>query len=263
MGLERDNQTLPAGKLYFDPKDSDDNYEGFRFLGNAPEFTLTLETEFTDHFDSTNALRKQDKRVPIQQTRTAQPTIDDPTPENFELFFAGDLDEYDQPSGTGEEHVEEDVTLERWYRLNPSASNPFGDRDVSSVAVEDDGDATSYDEGDDYEIDTETGLIKFLEDGGISEGDDIKVSYDKADTSWKRIQTSNGKVKEGRLLLISDNSEGEEMDYFMPEVTLSPSGDLVLINDGSEWQQMQFELAILEPSGDEEAIQVVSRPGVT
>ncbi len=260
--MDLDNFVIPAGKAYFNPL-VDGSYEGYRYLGDNPEFTITQSTTFATKYSSNSAVREQLRNVPIQTERTATLTLGGMTPENLALFLNGDVEEHTQTAGSAETETLSGVKPGRFYNLGETTSNPMGVRDLSSVSVTDQSGTPTYDEGDDYEIDLETGMLEVLEGGDISDGDDLEVTYDSADTTWVVVTSSDQRVVKGKLMFVSNNSEGEEADYYMPEVTLSPAGDLRLNGgDGTEWQQIPMQLSILKPDG-QEALTMATRPGVT
>ena len=56
----------------------------------------------------------------------------------------------------------------------------------------------------------------------------------------------------GSLRYVAYNPEGEQIDYFMPSVTLSPNGDFALKSD--EWQVIPFNIDVTKRDADTAAI---------
>lgn len=68
---------------------------------------------------------------------------------------------------------------------------------VSNVTVTDVGGATTYTEGTDYEINTETGVITRVDGGGITAGETVEVDYDYVDPSGVTASDIVGGVSGG------------------------------------------------------------------
>ena len=83
------NLTLGKGELHF--ATFGDNLTqipgGFRFLGNCPEFNLTVETESLDHYSSTGGIRVKDDSVTLEINTTGTILCDDADPKNVALFL--------------------------------------------------------------------------------------------------------------------------------------------------------------------------------
>lgn len=54
------NYTLGRGKVYFARFTSGQVPGPFRYIGNTPEFNLTIELETLDHFSSDEGIREKD-----------------------------------------------------------------------------------------------------------------------------------------------------------------------------------------------------------
>jgi hypothetical protein len=69
MGTEA--YTLGRGEMHFSKfKEGTQIGEGYRYLGNSPEWGITVETENLDHFNSDRGIRQKDKSVSLEVTRT-------------------------------------------------------------------------------------------------------------------------------------------------------------------------------------------------
>lgn len=255
---EQSNYVLGRGKIYFDTfAPGTTNLTGERFIGNAPEFNLTVETESLEHFKSTEGLRIRDRNVTTQVTYSGAVTADDIQRENLAAFFLGETSTRSVSSDTGVTETFNGVKTGRTYQIGRDASNIAGLRDVTVQTVEQSGGGTSHSAGTDYEVDSTTGRITILEGGGISDGDDIDVTYDVAAYSiYETISKAN--VVEGAVRFISANGIGEQMDYFIPRTLIRPNGDFSLI--GEEWQQVGFSLDIGKLNDSTPEVLVNGRP---
>ena len=84
------NYTLGRGKVYFSRfKTGTQTPEGFRYIGNTPEFNLNIEQDTLDHYNSDEGIREKDDSVPLEVNRTGSLITDNIDPENVALFFFG------------------------------------------------------------------------------------------------------------------------------------------------------------------------------
>lgn len=249
------NQTLGRGEVHFSRFiTGTQTPEGFRYLGNTPEFGLTIETEYLDHFSSDRGIREKDKSVPLETTRTGNLVADDIQMDNLAIFFFGEKAILAQTSATGVTEQIDDVIQGRSYQIGVTGGNPTGVRSISNVTVEVAASAKTVEV--DYTVDPELGIITIVEGGGIADGSDIDIEYDRAAKSREQVISGTEPV-EGALRFISYNPEGEKRDFYMPYVKLSPNGDFPLKSD--EWQQMPFTVDILKATS-REAIYIDGRP---
>jgi len=85
------NYTLGRGKVYFGrfPTGTTEP-DVFRYIGNTPELSLTIENEVLDHFSSDEGIREKDDSVPLEVNRTGSMTCDNIEADNVALFFFGE-----------------------------------------------------------------------------------------------------------------------------------------------------------------------------
>ena len=185
------NLTLGKGELHF-AKFGDNLTQipgGFRFLGNCPEFNLTVESEELDHYSSTAGIRVKDDSVTLEINTTGTITCDDADPKNVALFFLGTEATITEAGETGLTDTFEGVEQGLSYQLGESATRPSGARDVTSVVVEPTGGGVAFVLDTDYALDTTLGLVTIIEGGGIADDDDLDISYDIA-ASTRSISAS-------------------------------------------------------------------------
>lgn len=256
------NYTLGRGKVYFARFKPGTQTPGVeRYIGNTPEFSLTIEEEKLDHFSSDAGIREKDDSISLEVNRSGSLTTDSIQPENVALFFFGENTILADAGGSiVDEVVDADgVVPGGYYQLGTSDSRPSGARMISAVVVKDDATApTTFTVDDDYTVDLATGRLYIVpaEDGGtIAEGDVLEVSYTIAASSRDRIISGSQPV-EGALRFVADNPKGPNKDYFMPWVQITPNGDYAL--KGDEWQTIPFSMEILKRT-TREAIYVDGR----
>lgn len=139
--MESQNYTLGRGKIYFSRfKTGTQTPAGFNYIGNTPEFSLTIESENLDHFSSDEGIREKDDSVPLQVTRSGSMTTDSIRPSNVALFFFGDSSIVTTVGGSGMTETLTDVLAGHAYKLGVSDTNPAGyfgiDEDSFSLALD-------------------------------------------------------------------------------------------------------------------------------
>lgn len=250
-----DNLTLGRGELFFAPfAAGTTNPTGERYLGNTPEFNLTLEEEKLDHYSSDRGIREKDKSISLQVNRTGTLITDNIDPENVALFFFGSASALAVTGATVTDEAIASVEQGKYYQLGTTAANPSGARELDvhtagppaeNIIVMDDA-TTTFVEDTDYTIDMALGRLYIVPGGAITDGTNLEVSYKTKTSSRTRVISGSAPV-EGALRFIAKNPAGEQFDYFFPHVSLSPNGDYAL--KGDEWQQIPFNVEILKKTG--------------
>ena len=259
MGLvyEKNQYAIPRGRTFFDPFDANGNLTGEIAMGNCPGVNLSIETEKAEHFSSEKGLREKDESLVVQVNRTGQLTCDNFSSANFALWLSGTRTTVNQAATpvTGEVRS---VAKGRFYQLGATPSNPLGVRNVTAVTVKSSDGTTTYVAGDDYNVDLETGRVQILADGDIAAGN-VQFGYTPVAGSYETVRSGATAEIQGALRIVSDNASGGNRDFYMPKVTLTPTGDLPIIAEGTEFVQMQFGLEVLK-SANAEAIYADGRP---
>lgn len=249
------NYTLGRGEIYFARRDPITKLlGGERYLGNTPEFNLTFESENLEHFSSDRGIREKDRSVILQITRSGSLITDNVNPQNVALFFFGTTEALTvaQTSVTGE--AINNVEVGMFYQLGATVANPSGARKViypgaagTTFAMTKSGGGALV-AGTDFLLEADLGRIEILPDGTIVDGDDLLVNFTVAASNRTRIISGSSPV-EGALRFIAYNPTGENIDYYLPSVALSPNGDYALKSD--EWQQIPFNVEVLKPDNGE------------
>lgn len=257
-----DNLVVGRGRIYFDQLIKG-QYQGERYLGNTPDFSMSTSVDKLDHFSSDRGLRQKDKSINLETTRSLSLTTDNISVENVALFFAGVVM---SSLNTAQTDVRENVNggskvmRGRQYQLGVTAEMPMGQGAIKAgsfnIVYADAGTAISTGTGDistlpgvtvlppeNYELDYTTGSLWIESDAPDILGDvQLVVSYDRT-ASTREVVISSDNVVEGALRFVSDNPEGENMSYFFPKVSISPDGDYAL--KGDDWQQIGFTAEVL------------------
>jgi hypothetical protein len=246
------NYTLGRGKVHFARfKPGTQTPDGFFYIGNTPEFSLTIESETLDHYSSDEGIREKDDSVPLEVNRTGSLTTDNIDPKNVALFFFGSDSVVTQASVASDTETLEGIKSGHSYKLGISPSNPAGyfgiDAAGFSVAVAPAGAALTEDE--DYTVDLLNGIITFVEGSAVAvDGTDIEVTYAVAGSTRSRVISGSEPV-EGAMMYVTKNPKGPDAVFLMPYVKITPNGDYAL--KGDEWQQIPLSLEILKPTAGE------------
>ena len=256
------NYTLGRGELYFARKDPVTGaMGGERYLGNTPSANLTAEEEKLEHFSSDRGIRVKDKVVTLQVNYTGTLEVDNIDYENVALFFLGETENLTitQTTVASEQVGVTGVGVEKgmFYQLGMTAGNPAGAKGIifpgaagTAFALRKGG--TPLTSGVDYVVNAELGRVEILETSTvIQDGDLLTATYTVAASTRRRVISGSTAVS-GSLRYVAYNPEGEQIDYFMPSVTLSPNGDFALKSD--EWQVIPFNIDVTKRDADTAAI---------
>jgi hypothetical protein len=254
----KNEYAIPRGRVFFDRFDALGAKTGEIYMGNCPGVNFSVETTKAEHFSSEKGLREKDAALVVEVNRTGQLTCDNFSLDNFALFISGTKETQTQTSGavTGETYK---VSIGRYYQLGVSAGAPQGVRNVTGIVVKNDAGTTTYVAGTDYNLDADLARIQILAGGAIVEGQNIKVDYTKTAKTWDRVKSGSVSELSGALRIVADNASGTNRDWYMPSVTLTPSGELPIVAEGTDFVQMQFDLEVLK-SANAEALYVDGRP---
>jgi hypothetical protein len=225
---------------------------GFRHLGNAPEFNLTVNVEDLRHVSSLDALGFTDKRVVISREVEMSLVLEEVNYENYALFFAGTAETYDNPHDTTFDHADAVITsavkLGRWYPLYDDQAVPQRVYDLGAAGVvysfEEDptGTPQALTEGVDYELDHEMGHVRFLPTAvNVAEGDEVGWAITTGASTPQDIDTVQGLTvaDESYALLfveIDPANGGQKAEWLFHKVSLSADGEMGLISN--EWRQI-------------------------
>ena len=259
MAIQKDNQnyTLGRGEFHFarflpgtrTPKH-------YIYFGNTPELNINVEIEMLDHYDSDHGIREKDDSMTLQVNRTGSLITDNIKVHNIALFYFGSVSVVTTAAAADVEETIEDVVLDASYQLGVTPANPMGlgGLDAADITVE--VGAVVKTVNVDYTVYARTGMIKILSTGTIAAGADVDVTYTVKASTKNRVISGSQPV-EGAVKYISFNPKGQQQDYFMPYVKLTPNGDYAL--KGDEWQQIPFTLDI-QKTGNLEAVYVDDEP---
>lgn len=252
------NYTLGRGELHFSQfRPNTQTPRGMLYLGNTPELGFTAEQENLDHYSSDRGVRIKDQSVLLQLDYSGSFTTDNVSPQNLAMFFLGEALTQTTVAATGVTETLTGVELGLGYQLGETAETPSGVRLVSGYKLQV-GSAPLV-PGLDFVIDPDLAIVTLLDTAeNVKDGDDISVTYD-VDASTRSRVISRSMTIEGAMRFIAHNPAGENLDYFMPWVKITPNGDFQL--KGDDWQALSFSLEVLK-KGSLESIYIDGRPHI-
>lgn len=250
----KNNYTFGRGKVYVSklaeasgkPVDDNSPAREFRYLGNTPQFALTIESENLDHYSSDFGTREKDASIQLQVNRTATLTCDNIDIRNYEIFYSNSAKLVTQAGGEAIETFE-NITKGATYVLGITPTNRLGvraiERSPDKAVVVKSGDKTLVEDFD-YAINYEFGSIDVLANGlTLKDGDPLTVTYTAAAVSYYRISTGDA-AGFFEMRYEANNAAGAKQTYWFPYVKIQPTGEYTFKSD--TWQQMQFKLEILK-----------------
>lgn len=249
---------IPRGRVYFDRFDASGLPTGEIPLGNCPGFAFTAETEKAEHFSSESGLAEKDAALIVKVNRTGSLTCDNFSLDNLALFVSGSTETQSQTAG---DVVDEAHTVHqgRVYQLGVSNNAPAGVRNITDVVVTSSDGLTTYVAGVAYNTDLDLGRLQIIAGGPIANATAIEVDYKTTLKSWTRVKSGATAEVSGALRVIADNASGTNRDWFMPKVTLTPSGEIPVIQEGTDFTTMEFGVEVLK-AANREALYIDGRP---
>lgn len=208
--------------------------EGFIPVGNVSALTLSIETTVFEHKESCTGTRGIDKEIVQEVSVTVAMTLESINKHNLALAAYGS-----EASVTGAAVADEQIALyhDKWASL--------ANIKVDTVVVGDDAvPTTTYVEGTDYELNLETGSIKALSTGAITDTQVVFVDYNF--TTYDQIEaliTSSAPERWIRFegLNTADLDNPVVIDIY--KGSIQPLAELALIND--ELTEMAVEASAL------------------
>ncbi|MGM9571732.1 MAG: hypothetical protein ACI3ZR_05865 [bacterium] len=225
-----DNILLGAGAIFFNRLDDSGKPTGERHLGNCSNFSLTVETEKIQKYNSMTAARTVYKEAIKQIKSTGKITVDEYAPANLALALLGEEGVYIQEEKTV---TDTDITAIKGCYAS------LEHRLVSEVVVKNN--EKTYEVNKDYLVDSKIGRIKILSEGDIADNEELKVSYKAAACTLPKIAGgTKGKI-EGFLRFVGDPTCGPAYEGRFWKVSVSPDGDMAFIGDDFASFGLNFE----------------------
>ena len=219
---DSNNILVGSGEVWFNRKELDGSYKGYRHLGNVSKLEVTPAPTIIEKKSSMNAARAVIARAITETKTTVVLTLDEFDKQNVALALLGNTETANQTAGTkttaalGVAHL--------GYGIDTGFKN-ITVTDVKSGA-------TVYVEGTDYSVDIASGLITILATGTIVEASTL--TWDgtvPAITSFAVEAMSDGNIEGILRYRSSADQVGPRMMVEVWRLAMSPSGALSLLGD--------------------------------
>jgi len=237
--------TIGRGKLLFRPEDS--STQGFDDCGNVTDFKLSFKTEKKEHYCYRNGLKVKDQEIILSVEANLSFVCDSLTVKNLKQFLLADKEDITQ--GAGE--IDETITVmqDQWFKL--------GKYNISDITVKNHADSTiTYEEGTDYVLDKDAGLIYIMPEGNIQDNAQIDITGNYGSYTGSKLQAVKKSKLKGRILFVADPPVGTIIDV-EGDVELYPKGDLELIKD--DYINVAFEGSFIKPQEIQHLYEVIIR----
>lgn len=241
------NYTIGGTRILFAEETSTGVFGEYTDLGNIVSASVAAEIDRLEHFTAKSGTRTKDREVVRQASFSIPFTFDEPNAYNLNLLFMGKktgvtAQAADVAVVTAEVHT---ATLGRAFFLNKLANT------TPTIVVEDVTDTTTYAAGTDYELVVigKTVGIRPLVGGTITEAEVLHVTYTAAVPASKVIIPLDNPAKSGRVIILFVSDTGNEFQWSIPKVSISPDGDFSY-ND-QDWSTVAMRLAVESNGGSE------------
>lgn len=253
---QTDDYNLGRGIVYFAALGTDGKPDAYRDLGNAPEFSISIEVETLEHQSSRQGLRITDKEVVISQKVNVSLVLDEINHENMALLLSGEkgthtnvavagFSEFEMVVGNDSDTTE--LELGRWYDIvNSSGERAYG-IDASDLSMETATGAVALVEDTDYTVDEEMGRFFILSTSSVAataiaafDGLDVTLAANGSAPSVNEVRALTTTNISGALKFISENPANNDVktEFQFHQVSLKADGDFALIGD--EFSTMNF-----------------------
>lgn len=234
-----DDYNLGRGKVYFAALNTDNEPQGYRDLGNATEFNVTVESETLEHQSSREGLKSVDKEVIVSQKLSLSVTLDEINFQNLSLFMSGATAAFTNGNPGGETTLPADQNsgAGHWYEmLDESGVRCY---DIDSIAFNATHGAGLV-EGTDYLVNKAMGLFFPVVGAGMTNIDAgvdtiaYTVTMDAAHPATidevRGLSTTN---IAGALKFVAENPAADDhnTEFEFHSVSLKAEGDFGLISD--------------------------------
>lgn len=222
----------PGGvKLFFQTGST-----GYRDLGNiiTPDIESAIET--LDHFTNRSGRRERDRSVVTSTSMAVNFSFDEFNPENLRLAFMANA-----PSDVtaGDVQIDDEVLTLTGTQASTLALDAS---DTAPVVKSLDG-ITTYVDTTDYTFDAAANTITRVDTGSITDGEQVKVTYQWDAPSHSTVGPMTSSTIEGQARLLIQPTGGRSLIWTIPKAELRPNGSLS-IND-EEWMAQGMQLTVL------------------
>lgn len=237
---------IGAGDLNIAVYDADGNKTGELDVGNATIFAINAPT---NEKKEQVGYRRENYGQTIKEvvTKTEQElkfTLTDINRGNLALAMFGTDANFTQAAGNNTADPETvNGYIGKWTKLsnrNLDSENP--------PVVKDEEDTTTYTKDTDYEVDYETGRLKVISGGGISDGDILHVgsTWLGITAGYKVTGRTTNKIEAFLRLIGEDQANSRRFEVQVYKANIESSGDINWLTD--DFASLEFTGKILSTS---------------
>jgi len=226
----KDSLYLNAGKFYFRPEGEAD----FQYFGASSEATLTIDKEFLEYLNSEDVPITNSPKIETKTTISMSLALTQLSKGALAIWSSGETVAMSQSAGSLD--TTKDVVPGYTYLLDYRA--------LSNFAVKNSDDSITYEEGRDYRVNGDVGLLSIMSDGAI-ENETIHITADYADATWEKMLAATTKSLRGELMFESIPVVGEPAIWRFFDVQISGDGDFAL-KSPEDWNAATFTVNVFK-----------------
>jgi len=238
---------IGSGTIFIKREGSD----GWTEIGNVTDFKIN-ETEADTKERISRMVGTYGQALDTQRI-TKPPkismTVDTLDPDNMAMALRGIVEKIERKAGSKSD-IEITAVKGAYVELE--------DKFVKNVTVTSNDGTTTYEKGKDYKVNETLGLIKILEDGSITDGEALKVSYDYGVATFYKIKGSKQAQISCALKVESRNEvNGKELTIEIFKAVISPAKEVSFITE--DFNSIDLEGTIITPEGKDTGYIVTMR----
>lgn len=235
-----DNLLLGKGEVFFNRKNTDGTYQGYRHMGNVETLELTTTDDVLEKYSSMDRSAGLYKRVTRRRDAVVRAVLDEFTPENLALIMMGNTAQTAAQAATpvAGETLTDDAVEGAFYKV--AKIGPITAVSLANITT-----PGALVAGVDYRVhNADVGIIQLIAGGsGYAPGDEIEIDYTPTAyaSGFTTVQGGTETLVEGALLFIPDPTTGPQIMLEVWDVSVAPDGALGLIS--TEFAQMALNMS--------------------
>lgn len=232
------NLYLGAGEVWFNRFSSGTTKTQWRHLGNVSRLELTQAVETLEKRSAMSGARGLLKRVVTSTTSELAMTLDEFDSENVALALLGTASAFSQSSGTAtDDAITGTVKKGQWLDTGKLKITVTGVKKAPSTALV---------LGTDYEVDSDSGMIRILPGSStVADGDSLLWSGSYAAITSTQVQAlANSRIEGALRFRSASDSVGPRYLVDFHIVSITPDGALALLT--TEFGEIPLKGAVQE-----------------
>jgi len=235
---DSNNLYLGAGEVWFNRFSSGTTKTQWRHLGNVTKFELTQSVETLEKKSAMSGARGLLKRVVTGTTSEIALTLDEFDPENVALALLGTASAFSQTSGTATDTaITGTVKKGQWLDTGNLKITVTGVKKAPS---------TTLVLGTDYEVDSDSGMIRILPGSStVADGDSLLWSGSYPSITSTQVQAlANARIEGALRFRSASDAVGPRYLVDVWSVSIAPDGALALL--GTEFGEIGLKATVQE-----------------